>query len=190
MADKAQNTLRTSGSETAKPEWAAIGTRITSIRGSVLQPDMARRLGVSKTTYSRWERGVREIGADGLKRLVELGWNPMWLLTGEGPERLEALQDKGSEVVATQSQPAQLPDLKIAIKLTEEALDGRTLGPDDYAQLVTLIYDALVNGLPSAQVLAFARPASRGLSGDTGDGESTMGGSGAGTAGKGGAATR
>lgn len=53
--------------------------------------------------------------------------------------------------------------LKMAVQLAQEALDGRTLAPADYAELVDLIYDALVNGLPSAQVLAFARPAARGI---------------------------
>ena len=51
----------------------------------------------------------------------------------------------------------------MAVQLAQEALDGRTLAPADYAELVDLIYDALVNGLPSAQVLAFARPAARGI---------------------------
>ena len=53
--------------------------------------------------------------------------------------------------------------LKMAVQLAQEALDGRTLVPADYAELVDLIYEALVNGLPSAQVLAFARPAARGI---------------------------
>lgn len=51
----------------------------------------------------------------------------------------------------------------MAVQLAEEALGGRYLVPADYAELVDLIYDALVNGLPSAQVLAFARPAARGI---------------------------
>lgn len=63
----------------------------------------------------------------------------------------------------SQSHAVRRDALRMAVQLAEEALDGRTLAPADYAELVDLIYDALVNGLPSAQVLAFARPAARGI---------------------------
>ena len=73
--------------------------------------------------------------------------------------------DAKAQETAPQSQSHALRRdvLKVAVQLAEEALDGRTLVPADYAELVDLIYDALANGLPSAQVLAFARPAARGI---------------------------
>lgn len=71
----------------------------------------------------------------------------------------------------------------MAIQLAQEALDGRTLVPADYAELVDLIYEALVNGLPSAQVLAFARPAARGIGLKGGTDATAMDRSGEGAAG-------
>lgn len=97
-----------------------------------------------------------------LSALQERGWSLDWLLFGEG-EPYRAMGGEGGGHRAD-SQPMRSESLRIAITLAEKALDGRTLSPDDYGELVTLIYEALVNGLPSAQVLAFARPAARGLS--------------------------
>lgn len=138
-------------------------------------------MGVYKNTYSRWERGEREPSASDVARLVLEGWNANWLLTGQGPERLSSLQTPENQGVSEPSHPLRQDVLKMAVQLAQEALDGMTLAPDDYGQLVTLIYDALANGLPSAQVLAFARPAARGISGGS-DG-SDMGGSGTAAAG-------
>lgn len=88
-------------------------------------------------------------------------------------------------ITGRQSHPLKPASLKLAVQLTEEALEGGKLGPADYGQLVALIYDALVNGLPSAQVLAFARPAARGFSRGNGDAAKGMDGPGKGAAGKG-----
>ena len=79
----------------------------------------------------------------------------------------------------------QQATLSLAVQLAEEALEGKRLEPPDYGQLVSLIYDALVNGLPSAQVLAFARPAARGFSRGKEDAAQGVGGSGKGVAGQG-----
>ena len=73
-------------------------------------------------------------------------------------------QRQASETASeSHSQPLRRDALTMAVQLAQEALDGRHLDPPDYAELVDLIYGALVNGLPSAQVLAFARPAARGI---------------------------
>ena len=74
----------------------AIGARLLVVRGGDTQEGMATRMGVYKNTYSRWERGEREPSASDLVHLVAEGWNINWLLTGEGPERLEALKQGGS----------------------------------------------------------------------------------------------
>ena len=102
-----------------------------------------------------------------------------WLATGE--ETSKALQgkvpgDEGTKSPET-SQALRSADITLAVQLAEEALDGKRLEPEDYGQLVNLIHGALVNGLPSAQVLAFARPAARGIRGLESDG-SDVGGSG------------
>jgi len=63
-----------------------IGERIKEIRGSELQGDFASKLGLSKNTISRWERGVRIPDANNLAKILNTyPWvNPAWLLTGEG----------------------------------------------------------------------------------------------------------
>lgn len=168
---KTTGDVRNSESDIANDELLRIGKRLEQARLRLghLQAGMADLLGVHKNTYGRWERGEREMGAAALAGLHSIGWNLNWVLTGEGPERLEALQDSGfsgnAASQAAASQPVRLADITLAVQLAEEALEGKRLGPEDYGQLVGLIHDALVNGLPSAQVLAFARPAARGIRG-------------------------
>lgn len=99
-----------------------------------------------------------------------------WMATGVEPA-------KPVPLVASQAVRPEV--VSLAVQLAEEALEGKRLEPPDYGQLVSLIYDALVNGLPSAQVLAFARPAARGLSRGKMDAEQGVGGSGKGAAGQG-----
>lgn len=57
------------------------------------------------------------------------------------------------------SQPLRRDDLKMALQLATEALDGKVLPPAKHAELVTLIYELLEEGLPEAKVLRFARAA-------------------------------
>lgn len=140
-----------------------IGLRLVLIRGQEPQSRFAETVGVHKNTLGSYERGEREISALALARLVELGWNSNWVLTGKGPEQMTSVQSEEPVAQGDPSQPLRPEALRVAIQLAEEALDGGQLEPEDYAELVTLIYDALVNGLPSAQVLAFARPAARGI---------------------------
>ena len=90
MSRATDDELRSSTTESAKPEWEVIGRRLTSIRGKRTQPEMAEAIGVSKTTYGRLERGIREIGGDALSRLADLGWSPLWILTGLGAMLLPA----------------------------------------------------------------------------------------------------
>jgi len=162
------------------------------IRASASQREFAEELGVPLRTYQNYEQDKREPDLRTLIGLHERGWNLNWVLAGSGSERLEALGYKAlhareeadlrvrEEGPLYQSQAARSQDIKLAVQLTEEALDGGRLEPADYATLVSLIHDALVNGLPSAQVLAFARPAARGIRGQ--DDGTDVGGSGAATA--------
>lgn len=166
-----------------------LGERLRQIRTSTSrnQVQMAELLGVAQRTYAGYERGESEIGAEPLARLVSAGWNANWLLTGEGSERVYQVT---AEVFAPPSQPVRAEDLSMAVQLAQEALDGATLPPPKYGELVALIYDALVHGLPSAQVIALARPAARGLKTGVSDGGQVVGGEGAGAAGGGRAAQK
>lgn len=192
MNNEPRNPLRTSEGESAKPEWALIGSRLASIRASRAQPEMADALGVSKTTYGRLERGQREVGADVLGRLAQLGWSPLWVLTGIEPMQLapgvsaEAATDTAlvvarDDVEASRRRDHRIADfaggyaaktapdkasqgmrrdvLKIALQLASEALGEKELPPAKHAELVTLIYELLEEGLPEAKVLRFARAA-------------------------------
>lgn len=80
-----------------------------------------------------------------------------WMATGQG-------EMKRSAVPASQpaSQSLSGESLTMAIQLAAEALDGRSLPPPDYAELVGLIYEGLVEGLPEAKILRFARIGARG----------------------------
>ena len=141
--------LRNEGGEIAKPEWEAVGRRIASIRGQTKQPDRAVQLGVSKTTYGRWERGVREIGTDGMAALVKEGWNVNWILTGDGPERLNTLQDKALSIAEDArgyaSHPVSADHLTIALEMAEGKLEQEKLWlpKRDFAELVLLILEKL-----------------------------------------------
>lgn len=55
------------------------------------------------------------------------------------------------------SQPLRRDDMKIAIELAQEALAGRTLPAEKYAELVMLVYELLGEGLPRAKALHFAQ---------------------------------
>ncbi|MBB5881186.1 transcriptional regulator with XRE-family HTH domain [Xanthomonas arboricola] len=141
----------------------------------------AEKLGVPLKTYQTYEQGKREPDLRTLEAIWDQGYDLHWLLFGSEEDSEKPLRYKGSSpdeaVGHALSQSPRLESLTLAIQLAEEALDGGRLEPADYAQLVSLIHDALVNGLPSAQVLAFARPAARGI-GETEHGRRDVGGSG------------
>ncbi|WP_308518275.1 helix-turn-helix transcriptional regulator [uncultured Stenotrophomonas sp.] len=151
--------FRASPDESAKSEWAQIGARLVSVRAQMTQAEMAQALGVSKTTYSRWERGVREIGSDGLGALVRRGWNANWLLTGSGDERLDAGAIPRQNNDLRQSQVVSQSSVKIAAQLLQEALDDAdaVLAPAQYGEALVLLAQLLEKGLPEADVRPFAK---------------------------------
>lgn len=156
-----------------------LGARLRQIRASRTQQEMADLLGVAKRTYASYERNERVPEALALLPLIEDGWNANWVLAGRGDERLKPLQDKGPAAAASAmhpvSQPARPEEITMAVQLAEEALAGARLEPADYGKLVSLIYSALVSGLPGAQVLEFAKPAARGLQGASTSGKDVGG---------------
>lgn len=149
----------------------SIGARLAHIRAGMSQKGFAEKLGIPLRTYQTFEQNHREPDLRVVHALFSDGWSIHWLLMGVGEPRLDAVE-MASE---SQSQALRSDELKMSIQLAEEALDGGKLGPADYAELVSLIYDALVNGLPSAQIIAFARPAARGLSHRGNDGKAVGG---------------
>lgn len=164
MTKEARSAVRTSEPESAKPELAPIGARLGDIRASLglTQPRFAALLGASHKSYTRWERGVREPSVEGLQALVMQGWNVNWLLTGEGPNRLEALPDKGFQasegVRKPSSQSVVSPHLKMALSMVEDELAQKQayLPPGRRVDAAVLVCELLAKGLPEAEVVALA----------------------------------
>lgn len=154
-----ENSVRTSGAESANPAWVSLARRLASIRGSMTQAEMAAVLGVAKNTYHRFERGLREIGADSIAALVRRGWNANWLLTGEGPERLESDGSPRQNNDLSQSQAMSQASVKIAAQLLQEALDDAdaVLAPAQHGEALVLLAQLLEKGLPEADVRPLAR---------------------------------
>lgn len=148
------------GTRTARPSsLEEVGRRLSAVMDRLGSRSKASSVAErSADQLWKYSRGSVEPPFLPLARLcLAAGARMEWLATGEG----EMLADETAP--QSQSHALRRDVLKVAVQLAEEALDGRTLVPADYAELVDLIYDALANGLPSAQVLAFARPAARGI---------------------------
>lgn len=62
-----------------------VGERIREIRGEASMEEFAAEIGTHRNTLGNYERGTREVSASVLAALYELGWNPSWILTGDGP---------------------------------------------------------------------------------------------------------
>jgi len=78
-----------------------------------------------------------------------------WVANGAG-----AKLAKDETPTPTVSQSLRREDLSMALQLAAEALEDKYLPPPKHAELVTLIYELLEEGLPQAKVLRFARAAS------------------------------
>lgn len=70
-----------------------IGSRLEHIRASSTQREFAQSLGVALRTYQNYERNERPPSAELLQAVASRGWNPTWVLTGEGDERLPPSAD-------------------------------------------------------------------------------------------------
>jgi len=70
--------------QTSMPDLKVVGRRLRQLRGfDVTQADFARKLGISQSQLSKYERGVAAPPADVLIRLKEmLRISLDWLLTG------------------------------------------------------------------------------------------------------------
>ncbi len=68
-----------------------IGSRLAQLRGTEPQADFAKKIGVHKNTWARWERGERALDIEALLALRAMGINTDWVLSGEGPQYLADL---------------------------------------------------------------------------------------------------
>ena len=105
------------------------------------QPEMATLLGMSPSTYQKYETHVRAPGAEAIEGFVRAGLNANWLLTGQGPMLLADLVEHSAAV----SGSFDLARFRLAIEATEEGLQaaGRTMAPAKKAELFLAVYDLL-----------------------------------------------
>ncbi|KMQ82735.1 phage repressor, partial [Lasius niger] len=99
-----------------------IGSRLALARGRLSQAEFAQIIGIHKNSIGNYERGDREIGAGALATYVTLGWNANWLLTGEGPERIEAASKEMPSHYASEAEPLngiKLELFAIAVELVD-----------------------------------------------------------------------
>lgn len=132
---------------------SSIGERIAKIRGGESQVDAAKRFGVHKTSWGRYERNERDPDAEVLIALSKAGWNPTWILLGEGPEKLGALQNFVAENRAEYSESdfAKVPLFDVTASAGYGALS------DEYAGYKTLSFrkEWLINqGLTEGKLAA------------------------------------
>lgn len=74
-----------------------IGNRIAAIRGSLSlsQQLIADQLGIALRTFQAIERGENIPTGQTLLKFADMGFNPGWILTGQGFMRLEAASETG-----------------------------------------------------------------------------------------------
>jgi len=68
----------------------AIGERLAELRGSKSQGAFADDLGIHKNSLGHYERGNRVPDAEVLLKLVDMGFDANWILTGKGTPKPKA----------------------------------------------------------------------------------------------------
>lgn len=116
-------------------------------------------MGVSSAALQRYIKEENEPPFAALARLcLTAGVRLEWLASGDGAMRLEAAQVRDTTPPPYEaSQSVRLDELRMALQLAAEALGEKELPPAKHAELVSLIYELLIEGLPEARVLHFAR---------------------------------
>lgn len=115
----------------------------------------------SGATISNWLNDnvqVEHVKAVMLLRIAAaLNVRPQWLLLGEG-RQFETWRTDDVEAGYDASHPLQPEILTIALQLVSEAVDkkGIPMSPPKRAEVTTLVYELLVEGMPEAKVLRFA----------------------------------
>ena len=116
----------------------------------------AREAGVSETVFRKYLSGASEPTRPALVAMARTAdVNVGWLASGDGEMRGNAPQTAPDGV----SQAVRRAELTMALQLAAEALGEKVLPPAKHAELVSIIYDCLVEGLPEAKVLRIARVA-------------------------------
>lgn len=135
---------------------AELGRRLSAVLDKIgTRRKAAQIAGRSTDQLSKYEKGMAEPPFSAVASLcLEAGARMEWLATGEGAmqatQAWQGVRDGASLAV-------RQPVLMMALQLASEALGEKELPPAKHAELVSLIYELLEEGLPEAKVLRFAR---------------------------------
>jgi len=150
------------GSDSVPIRAPGIGTRISDLSEVIGgRPFAAHVMRVSPATLQRYVSEKNMPPFDVAARLCRAAKARMeWLATGEGEmyEPPQMVRDEGFAYGPDEaSHPVRRIELTVALQLAAEALGEKELPAGKHAALVSLIYELLVEGLPEAKVLRFAR---------------------------------
>jgi hypothetical protein len=98
---------------------------------------------VHRNSLRNWESGERDISAECLVALHRVGYNTNWVLTGQGPERLDALGSSQAVKLDEATLRKSLEILKWAFQIQGAVYDA-TRDPD----LLAMTYDYLIEEDP------------------------------------------
>lgn len=104
------------------PESATFGDRVAGAREAtgMTQAQLARRLGIKKSTLSAWEQDMSEPRANKLSMMAGLvNVSIMWLLTGEG----DGMKGPADDVQAAREMSeilAELREIRVAMRANAE----------------------------------------------------------------------
>ncbi|MFH1857318.1 MAG: helix-turn-helix transcriptional regulator [Candidatus Omnitrophota bacterium] len=99
----------------------------------ISQPEMAKRLGISKPAWQGYELGKNEPGSSVIWGMIRLGFDANWLLTGEGSMT-------GDEVKYDEDL------LQAVIEISESywAKEEKKVSPSEKASIITNVYDIAI----------------------------------------------
>ena len=136
-----------------------LGRRLSALYDAIGNRSKAADIAFRSTDQlAKYAKGAVEPPFMPLARLCSAaGVRLEWLAFGIGP----MYEKDYKPAPQSPSQSVRHEELSMAIQLVDEALEGKTLETAKRAELVALVYEGLVEGLPEATVLRWARTATK-----------------------------
>lgn len=116
----------------------SLGQRLKFMRGNEPQKSFAKRLSVGLRTLQHYESDERKPSAEIVHAIARLGWNPAWLLTGEGEQQLAVNEDPVSQATNALANMLSQPGVEQAWQLVKRAKSQATARLRDNADYVLL----------------------------------------------------
>lgn len=131
----------------------SIGKRLEEIREEMdlSLRDMAKKVGVSVSTWQRLIADGNPPKGETLLRLADMGFSSDWILTGEGPMHAPGLAEQGQEAFTsspTGSSNVSDPELLALINDTITRVyedEGNFISPADMGRVAAKKYAAILN---------------------------------------------